>query len=361
MTHSLARGGSPIFLIEFARAFRVQAGELLLITEQDGPLRPDFEALGVRVIIEPRGGILEAGLLWRLHRTLRRERVALVHLNTFSSYYKYGAIAARLAKLPVVWGIREDVRAKRCRRLYPWIKRLATCIMPCSREIAERLYPEGAPAKVEVVHDGLPLRAAPVSAPNLREWLKIPAGAKIIGCVAALEPRKGIKELIQAFALLRQRGVDAHLVCAGEDRSAGHTYLPMLKELIAELDLGERIHLTGGRADVAGFYPQFDVFTLPTYWEGISRVLLEAAFANCPIVTTRAGGNGEFVADGQGGLLAPPGDVPALAAALERMLGDRSFAQRCAAHSRVVLERGFTLDAHVEKVRAIYERLLASR
>lgn len=359
VTHSLARGGSPIFLLEFARAFRDENVAMILISENDGPLRSEFELIGVPLHIAPRAGPLELGLTWRLLRLLRRERVDLVHLNTLTSYYKYGAIAARLLGLPVVWGIREDVRARRCRKLYWWIRNLATCIMPCSREIAANLFPSDPPRKLKVVHDGIPVAARKVAAPELPALLPISPSAKIIGCVAALEPRKGIKELIEAFSRLRQQGIDAHLVCIGEDRSAGHAYQPMLVELIAKLGLAERVHLMGGRSDVPGLYPQFDLVVLPTYWEGISRVLLEAAQAGCPIVTTHAGGNGEFIEEGKGGLLVEPGDVDALAEAMGKLLNDPQLAARFAAHSLAVLHREFTLDAHVQEVRAIYERLLS--
>ncbi len=358
--HSLVRGGSPIFLLEFVRGLRGDRIEMAVISEKDGPLREAFEQLGVKVHILPRGGFLELGLLRRMIRCLRSERADLVHLNTFSSYYKYGALAGRILRLPVVWGIREDVRARRCRRLYPWIKSLATCIVPCSHEIAAALYPGGAPPKVEVVHDGIPLETAPAGSAGLRVMLELAPAVPLIGCVAALEPRKGIAELIDAFARLRQQGHKAHLVCVGEDRSAGHAYRPQLEKQIERLGLAGWVHLTGGRADVLGFYKQFDLLVLPTYWEGIARVLLEAVQARCPIVTTQAGGNGELIEDGEGGLLVPPGDVAALATAMARLLTDPELGRSFADHSARILQRDFTLEKQVERMREIYRALLES-
>lgn len=357
VTHSLVRGGSPIFLLEFIRRLDRRRFNGLLISEKDGPLREEFERLDVPVQIIPRRGVLQAGLLLDLRKVLKTSGAQVVHLNTFSSYYKYGAIAARSSGLPVIWGIREDVRARRCRKLFPWIKRLATVILPCSHEIADNLYPGGRARKVRVAHDGMPLPAPAVNAPDLRKTLGLPGDSCLIGCVAALEPRKGILELVEASGLLKKRGLDVHTVCVGEDRSSGHAYEPALRRRIEELGLKGRVHLTGGRSDVGGLYRQFNLFTLPTQWEGISRVLLEAAEAGVPIVTTKAGGNGEFVEDGKGGLLVPPGDVQALADALERMIRQPGLADQFARHSSRVLHERFDLVQHIQQVQGIYEEL----
>lgn len=364
VTHSLVRGGSPIFLLEFLKVLDRTSFRPILISEQDGPLRTAFQDIQVPVRILPRRGPLELGLLRDLIRTLRQEHARLVHLNTFSNYYKYGALAGRWLGLPVVWGIREDARARRCRKLEPWIKSLATSIVPCSHEIASVLYPSPStpPRKLRVIHDGITPRPTPPPAPTrLREELNLPPTTPLIGCVAALEPRKGIHDLIEAFAITTQQpSTHTHLVCVGEDRSPGHAYRPTLEKRLAELGLSNRVHFTGSRSDVDALHPQFNLFVLPTYWEGIARVLLEAVNANCPIVTTRAGGNPELIEDGRSGWLVPPGNPAALAAAIEYALSRSPDQTRAiTATARQTLLQQFTLETHTHRMSELYRELLA--
>ncbi len=352
VTHSLVRGGSPISLWNLAR--RLPDCHRVVVSEKDGAVRERFEQAGMAVRLEPRGGLLEAGLLWRFLRLFRTEGIQLVHLNTLTSYFKYPALAARLLGIPVVWFIREDVREPRCRRLLPWIKLLATRIVPVSAEIARNLYPAGCPPKVRVILNGIEPAPAGLASGALRRQLGVPAGELLVGCVAALEPRKGVGDLVAALAQLHAQGLRLHGVCLGQDRSASHVHRRRLEQQATAAGIRDRFHLLGDHPNPLEVYPEFDVFALPAHWEGCARTLLEAMLHGRPIVTTDGGGNPEVIRHGETGLVVPVGDSMKLAEAIRTLAMDRPLARQLGMAARADLERRFTLQRHVSEVREVY-------
>ena len=359
VTHSLDRGGSPMSLWNLAR--KLDRWKRIVISEKDGPMREKFEAAGCAVHILPRTGFLQIGLVWKFMRLFRSQRVDLVHLNTLTSYFKYPAIAARLKKIPVIWFIRENVNERRCLKLHGWIKRLSTRIVPVSREIASSLYPKGAPSKLRVIYNGIEPPPATEPPARLRESLGIPAGVQLAGCVAALEERKGVADLIKAVGLLKKSNPDFHLVCLGRDRCRSQRYRLALEKLMSDAGVDNRVHLLGDHPNPLAVYPELDLFVLPAYWEGCARTLLEAMLQNCPVVTTFAGGNPEVIKGNETGLLVPAGDPEALAEAVRTLLDDRTLARRLADAAHRDWQARFTLDEHVRQVLEVDREALQRR
>jgi glycosyltransferase involved in cell wall biosynthesis len=161
------------------------------------------------------------------------------------------------------------------------------------------------PAKLEVVHYGLDEPPAPWAANEL----ELPGG-RLVAAVARLEPQKGLDVAVQALA-----GIDATLVVLGVGPERER-----LEELAREHAV--RLLLPGRVGDVAAVLRRADVLVHPARWEGFGLALLEAMLCELPVVATRVSSIPEIVADGETGLLVPPDDVPALAAALRRVLDD---------------------------------------
>ncbi len=174
----------------------------------------------------------------------------------------------------------------------------------------------GVPAtRVRLVPEGIDLA-------RWRRLLDAPGGptpgAQTILCVARQYPRKHIADLLHAFAALRCNFPDAHLVIIGD----GPEHL-RLRALATELELGTAVLLLGALPDddaVVAWYRRATIFCLPSVQEGFGIVFLEAMAAGLPIVATTAAAVPEVVPHGQAGTLVPPGDVPALSAALAELL-----------------------------------------
>lgn len=197
----------------------------------------------------------------------------------------------------------------------------------CRRSIQ---YHYGVPAeRIRLVPEGIDLALWPPPPPR-------GAGQTIL-CVARQYPRKHIADLIRAFAQVRQHLPAAELVIIGDGPEHNN-----LRALAAELKLGSACRLLGAVPDddeVKAWYYRADLFCLPSVQEGFGIVFLEAMAAGLPVVATTAAAIPEVVPHGEAGLLAPPGDVPALAAALTTLLADPALRQRYGAFGREYVSR----------------------
>lgn len=149
-------------------------------------------------------------------------------------------------------------------------------------------------------------------------------------------------DLIDAAALLAPSWPDLRVAIVGDG-----PLLPALRDRAAVLGIAGRVHLPGFRDDVPDLLPALDAFAFPSREEGLGSALLEAMAAGVPVVATRAGGIPEVVRDGVDGLLVPPADPPALAAALDRILRDPAAADRRAASARARVAAEFAADRMV--------------
>lgn len=361
VNHALGFGGSPISMLELAIGLRERGHEVITAGGGDGPMRERYEAHGFEVHVLPRRGPASLGLVLDFYRLVRRERIEVIHLNTLTSYFKYPAWAGRLAGVPVVWWSREDTSAKRCQRLVPSIRRLASHLVTVSKEqtlhlqgvlAAERMHvfykgihPER--SKTELAHDDFPSDPA---------WQR-----PLVGYMGALETRKGFHDLVDAIARLRDRGIEPTVLVVGNDPSASQAYLQQVQQQIERLSLDAQFVFLGSLMNARRLYHHVDLFVLPTHWDCCARVLLEAMEARCPIVTTDAGGTPEMLVDGESALLVPAGDPERLGDAIGRALADPGAArERAELAHRIFLDR-FLFEYHLDEVDTLYRRIAAGR
>jgi sugar transferase (PEP-CTERM/EpsH1 system associated) len=179
----------------------------------------------------------------------------------------------------------------------------------------------------------------------------------VIGAVGRMTGIKSPLTLVRAFIELLASEPDARarlrLVLVGEGPELG-----AVRTALAEAGATDLAWLPGARGDVPHLLHEMDLFVLSSLNEGISNTILEAMASGLPVVATKVGGNGELVRDGTTGLLVPPGDPAALAAALRRYLRDPALR---AAHARAARERAlaaFSMEAMVRGYVGVYDRLL---
>lgn len=173
--------------------------------------------------------------------------------------------------------------------------------------------------------------------------------------VAALVPRKGHETLVRALAAISARAW--RLTCVGS-LERDHATVASLRALLDETGLGDRVSLVGEADGPAldAFYDAADIFVLPTQYEGFGMAVAEALARGLPVIATPTGAIPELVGP-HAGLLVPPGDVVALAAALERVLGDRGLLDRLAAGARQVRDDLADWDVATDKIADALRRL----
>jgi len=168
-----------------------------------------------------------------------------------------------------------------------------------------------------------------------------------------LHQDKGLAQLIQAWKLLGSRWPTARLWIAGEG--------PQHRELarqIEELDLQGRVLLAGVFDEIDELLSAADLFVLPSYEEGMSLALLEAMAAGLPVVASDIPGNRPLVSDGEQGLLVPPRDAAALAAAIDRIWNEADLAAQLGAAARDRAMSRFSLDRTLDQHLALFQNLL---
>lgn len=179
---------------------------------------------------------------------------------------------------------------------------------------------------------------------------------RIMSC-GWLKEYKGFHILLEAVALLVERGVDAVLDLAGDGPQRA-----FLETRASELGIRDRLHLHGylPHAKLVDLYRACDVFALPSIVMGgygrqdvIPNVLAEAMAVGTPVLATSIGGIPELIDDGQSGLLVPERDPRALAEALERLWMDPALAARLAAAGRAKVERIWNRERNLEELAAL--------
>jgi glycosyltransferase involved in cell wall biosynthesis len=188
------------------------------------------------------------------------------------------------------------------------------------------------------------------------ELVGVPPGARVVLTVGRLAPLKGLNNLIDAWEAVARAVHDAYLVIAGNGDLEGD-----LRRQAAQSPAADRIVFAGFRSDVPALLARADLFVLSSLWEGLPMAAAEALAARRPVVATAVGGTPEVIADGATGLLVPPRDPAALAAALVAVLGDAALAARLAAAGQRQVRARYTREALVSATRAVYLQTLAQR
>ena len=245
-------------------------------------------------------------------------------------------------------------------RLFRWSRRGAVRVIAVSQQNAALLtgYYGLHPGQIIVVHNGIDLPCFDESQiararTALRTELGIPDQATLILTLARLAPNKGHRYLVEAMPDVLRMHPNVHFVFAGQPDQAE----PIIARIEA-LGLQPHVHLLGFRSDTHHLLAASDFFVLPSLAEGFSLALVEALAAGLPTVATDVGGASEVIQPGQGGILVPPANSAALAAALNHLLSlDEAEVQRQRQAARRAAQP-FSTQAMAEKTLRVYSEVV---
>ncbi len=370
LDQSGALGGAELSLLDVVKHLGEAATVLLF---DDGLFRRALAEAGIQVDItqhrlsgsaRKQGGVTwraVTGLIALARETVRHARdVEVIYANTQCAMV-VGALAGRLIGKPVVWHVRDIVSEAHFGR----IQRFA--IKQCARLGVRHVIANSAASaqafrhltgddstRVQVVFNGI--SAAPFEALEtiprqvLRERLKLPVNAFLVGSFSRFAPWKGQHVLLQAAVL----NPALHIVLVGAPLFGEEEYATRLRAFVAEHQLGERVHFLGFQHDVATCMKAIDVVAHTSIApEPFGRVVVEGMLAKKPVVAARAGGVVEIVEDCINGLLYEPGDVKQLNVALTRLSGDAVLRARLVANGFETAVRRFGVSTYVESVERI--------
>ena len=170
---------------------------------------------------------------------------------------------------------------------------------------------------------------------------------------------KGVREYVAACTTLRNRGVAARFLLAGTTDPANPTTVTDAE--VATWRAAGVIEVLGQRGDIPALFASADLVVLPSYREGLPKVLAEAAAAGCAVVTTDVPGCRDAIIPDRSGLLVPPADAGALADAIGTLVMDRERCARLGAAGRALARERFSLDAVIAQHLDVYAALFAAR
>jgi L-malate glycosyltransferase len=235
-----------------------------------------------------------------------------------------------------------------------WKNRQVECFIAASEAIRQMLIADGIPpAQAVTVHEGIDIEHVVAAPPvNVHEAFWLPHHAPVVGNVAALVPHKGQRYFVDAAHLVVQEIPDARFIILGEGELREH-----LEKQVRDHHLEKHVLLPGFRTDVLGCIKGFDLFVMSSVTEGLGTSLLDAMACRRAIVATTAGGIPEIVEDGLNGLLVPPRDAHALAAAIVRALNDAALRSRMGEAGFARVTERFSVEKMVASTASVYQRL----
>ena len=319
---------------------------------------------GIRLIrfeLLRRGGnpLAEVMALWRLYRL---EQPDLVH-HVALKPVMLGALAVWLARVPAQVNAVAGLGW-----LFTSSGRIVRLIRPMLRWMLARLLNQ--PHSLTIVQNpedmsllerwGVPaarLRLIRGAGVNIQHFHPMPPPPEpvCIVLVARMLWDKGVGEFVEAARRLTVAGVKARFVLVGDPDPANPASVS--ESTLRAWDGQQGVEWWGRREDMPAVLQAAHIACLPSYREGLPKSLLEAAACGLPIVTTDAPGCREVVQDGVNGLLVPVRDAVALAAALERLIGDAALRRGMGVQSRLLAETEFGLENVIAQTLAVYREV----
>jgi glycosyltransferase involved in cell wall biosynthesis len=377
---SLVVGGAERVVLMLALNMNRERFEVIPCTLRGGgPLENDLKAAGIpyRILGIPRRSILSGPFfvvnlrqtLRALVETLRELSIDIIHAH-LSETTLLSVLAGRRAGVRGVCAtVHSVVMIDQRGRLSPreWLQRMAIdrmfaradYIIAVSNGVsgAIRSHTRIPWERILTIPNGVEPNpfALREGRHTLRRMLDLPHDRPLVVTVGRLTREKGHSYLQTALASIpaSQRPLTL-IVGDGPERDE-------LESRNRIMGLAEDIRFLGHRRDVPGLLAAADLFVLPSLWEGLPLVLLEAMAAGLPAVVTAVGGNPEVVEDGVSGVLVPAGDQQALAAAMLSLLHNPLRRQQMGQAARQRFDRYFSLQRFIEAHERLYGEMLAQQ
>ncbi|NOK79104.1 MAG: Glycosyltransferase involved in cell wall bisynthesis [Chloroflexi bacterium AL-N5] len=378
LNHVGILGGAEYCLIDMAVAFRENCQVLLF---SDGPLRERLEAQGVIVNILPAPDSLlgirtSSGMsslksipaLIQLSRQIATiaQDFDVIHTNSQKAF-----VIAALSKLwgspPVLWHLRDIMTSRHFSPINRKVaislaNRFISKVLIVSQGAADQFIALGGkPSLVRVIYDGIPpdpfIKVTPEQITAVRTELGI-GDAPLLGAFSRLSPWKGQHILVEALYQLPE---EVHALIVGDALFGESDYVKTFKAAIADPKIAHRVHWLGFRTDVPVLMSACDIVVhTSTEPEPCARVGVEGQLAEKPVIAANAGGMPEIVEDYKTGRLYAPGDVGALATALQEMLSDTEALSLMAKQGKAHALSRFSLANCIGDIESVIEEVVTA-
>lgn len=351
-------GGGERHLVDLANALAERGHDVLAALVPASPIREKLSAVPACNILTMRlrGALDVAGAL-RLARFMHERQIEIVHAH-LARDYSLASFAARLSPYTRFILTRHVLfPLGRWHRLTLSNARhvIAVSNAVADRLRAQRIFP---PDKICVIPNGINLRRFDLAAIGFdREAFRRKMDASacfLVGCVGEISQIKGQDTFVRAAAIIAEQRPDTTFIIAGGDASPTAMNRVRLEQLIAELNLRERVRLVGHLEDVAPLLSSLDVFVSASRTEAFGLSIAEAMASGVAIVATATDGAREIIDDEETGKIVPVGDADAMATTINTLLENEDERRQFGALARATARKRWSLDRMVTATEAIY-------
>jgi glycosyltransferase involved in cell wall biosynthesis len=357
-------GGAETLLLELSSGLVRRGFRLSIGYSTHGPFAGVLKSRGFNITRLPRLMKVDPFLWAAIIRLVLRDPPHIVHTHLFKSDF-HGRLAARLAGVPVIVSTlhSNDQWAKKwpLGALYGWTAHYADRVIAVSDDVRRfhLKYTGISEEKLETIENGINVErySGQESAGRaLRREFGLDDSAPVFGIVGRLSPPKDHLTFLQSAALILKKAPHARFLVVGDG-----PLRQRLESLAGELGLTSAVIFTGFRKDIPAILSCLDVLVFTSLWEGLPVTLLEGMAAGLPVVATSVGGIPSVVLPGKTAFLVPPADPTAFADACLALASDsnlrRSFGRAGLEH----VTFHYSLDRMLDKVTALYVKLLQQR
>jgi glycosyltransferase involved in cell wall biosynthesis len=338
----------------------------------EGSMLDLAEARGIKPVVIPEM-VGEAQLKGRdakavvkLYRLLRAQRPHIVHTHTAKAGF-LGRIAARLAGVPIVvhtyhghvlHGYYSHTKTQLLRRMEQALAHVTDAIVAVSDQVKRDLvaYGVATPGKVEVIPLGLDLAPYADSAAlrgQFRRELELSDTTPLVGIVGRIFPIKNHRLFLEAAVRIVATEPRARFIVVGDG-----VLRKAMEQHAHALGIRYSVVFAGWRRDLPRIYADLDVLVVSSDNEGTPVSAIEAMAAGRPVVATRVGGLPDLISDRKTGVLVPPRDPTALAAAVLELLRDEPFARALGQTASAAVVERFATARLLRDIQALYANLL---
>ena len=299
---------------------------------------------------------------------IRRRKYRIVHTHNSKAGF-IGRLAAKINNVPIivhtVHGFAfHDFEKPFRRKLYVILERFAATFTDKLFIISMPLLDWGLKMgignldKYVLNYDGIEIEKFKknFNSVKIRKEFNLNQEDKVVGIVAKLWEGKGHKYLLEAAVSIINKIPQVKFMIVGD----GHLR-DFLVDYAKSLGISDYVVFTGFREDIPEITSIFDIACLPSLFEGMGRVLLEAQVLGKPVVATKVGGIIEMVKDNQTGILVNPADAQGLAEAIVRLLSDKLLLSRLGESAKAYINERFSVTRMVETLDKTYSKLLESK
>lgn len=356
-------GGARVFL-QLAKGLINRSYKVFVACVPDGELAPLLLEAGIEILPVDFKSKNTLRIIWQTYRQLRAHSIDIVnsqggradfHIRIAAKLAKVNGIISTVAMLVEGYDVTPFKRA-----IYVvmdrWTERFVGRFIVVSEALRKSLISNHRIQhdKIVTIYNGVELKEyqpsdSGESFPKLREEYKIEDGMFLIGAVGRLVWQKGFEYLIQAAKEISSCSPKVKMLIVGDGPLRGE-----LHELASNLGVGDKVIFTGFRDDIKEVLSSIDLLVVSSLLEGFPMVTLEAMAMAKPIVATNINGIIEQISDGEEGLLVPPKNPEALAAAVVRLIQDKSLAAKIGMAARNKVKTHLSVEKMVTETEEVY-------